>query len=472
MKKIIANKEYLTLLRDKRFKIMGGLITILLLVALLGGFVAYRSLKKERELAQNEARKTWLNQGEKNPHSAAHYGSFAFRPKSELSFFDFGVDSFTGTNVYLEAHRQNDPKFSAAQDSSSLIRFGEMTVAFVLQLLVPLLIIFLCFNAVSQEKEDNTLKLMLSQGASMSEIAWGKILGFSKALVWIIVPALIISFLLILISTEGSINADLFLRFLLTLVAYFVYFFLFISISVVVSARANSSRNSLLSLLGVWIMACVILPKATANIGATLFKAPSNFEFREAIKKDEENGIDGHNPSDKRFEALKKQILAQYKVDSVENLPVNFDAIAMQEGEKYSSMVYNSHFERLEHIYQKQNSVAAYSAILNPFMAVRNLSMSLAGSDYKSALAFQKQAEKYRFEMVEMLNTHMRDFSKTGDWEKKADAKIYEKIPDFRFDNPSVTEVLKQNWVALFALILWTLLAALLINKLKNLKLA
>eukprot|EP01031_Cornospumella_fuschlensis_P027335 gene27335-33020_t len=378
---------------------MGGLIAFLLLVALLGGFASYRSLKKERDLAQKEARETWLNQGEKNPHSAAHYGSFAFRPKSEMSFFDFGVDSFTGTNVYLEAHRQNDPKFSAAQDSSSLIRFGEMTVAFVLQMLVPLLIIFLCFNSISQEKEDNTLKLMLSQGVSMSQIAWGKIQG-------------------------------------------------------------------------IWVLACVILPKATTNIGASIFKAPSNFEFREAIHKDEENGIDGHNPSDKRFEALKKQVLTQYKVNSVEQLPVNFDAIAMQEGEKYSTMVYNKHFDRMENIYQNQNSVAAYSAILNPFMAVRNLSMGMAGSDYKTALAFQKYAEKYRYEMVETLNTHMRDFSKTGDWEKKADASIYAKIPDFDFKNPSTISVLSQNWVAILALLLWIILCIRMVSNLKNISLS
>lgn len=468
MKNIIANKEYLTLLRDKRFRLMGGLIGVLLLVALMGGFVSFRSLKNERAIAQNEARETWLNQGEKNPHSAAHYGSFAFRPKSELSFFDFGVDSFVGTNVYLEGHRQNDPKFSAAQDSSSLIRFGEMTVAFVLQLLVPLVIIFLCFNSISKEKEDNTLKLMLSQGVSMSQIAWGKILGYSKALTWILVPALVSSFLLVVIGTEGSFSLDTLTRFLLVLLGYGLYFFLFMSLSVIISAKAGSSRNALVSLLSIWIFTCIILPKATANIGASLFKAPSNFEFREAIKKDEENGIDGHNPSDKRFEALKQQVLAQYKVDSVEKLPVNFDAIAMQEGEKYTSMVYNSHFEKLEKIYQNQNSVSAYAALINPFIAVKNLSMSLAGSDYKTALSFQKQAESYRFEMVEILNNHMRDFSKTGDWEKKVDAKFFGEMPDFKFKNLSIREVLNQNLIAVISLLLWVGVSVRMVSKLNT----
>ncbi len=469
MKTIIANKEYTLLLRDKRFRVMGGLIVVLLFTALLGGFAAYQSLKKEREMAQSEARETWLDQGEKNPHSAAHYGSFAFRPKSELSFFDFGVDSYVGTNVYLEAHRQNDAKFSAAQDSSSLIRFGEMTVAFVLQLLVPLLIIFLCFDAVSKEKEDNTLKIMLSQGVRIPQVAWGKILGLSKALSWILLPALLVAFLLTVVGTEGSFSMGLLVRFLLVLLVYGIYFFLFVGSSVVVSAYSRSSRNSLLTLLGIWIAACIILPKASANIGASLFEAPSSFEFREAIQKDEEKGIDGHNPSDKRFEALKVQVLAQYNAKSVDDLPVNFDAIAMQEGEKYSSMVYNTHFDELETIYQNQNAVSAYSALFNPYMAVRNLSMGLAGSDYKTALRFQKQAESYRFRMVEMLNNHMRDFSKTGDWEKKAEQEVYARLPDFRFESTPIDQVIGQHWIALVALFLWVggLIGA--VNNLRNL---
>jgi ABC-2 type transport system permease protein len=472
MKNIIAKKEYTTLLRDKRFKLMGVFISVLLLLALIGGIVSFQSLKKEREAAQTEARETWVNQGAKNAHSAAHFGSFAFRPKSELGFFDFGVDSYVGNSVYLEAHRQNDAKFSAAQDSSSLIRFGEMTVSFVLQLLMPLLIIFLCFNAIVKEKEDNTLKLMLSQGVSLKQIAWGKILGYSKALAWIILPVLVLAFAFITLGTGGTFTVDVVLRFLLMTLLYCSYFFVFIAISVVVSAYAKTSRDSLLQLLGIWIVACIILPKATANIGASIFKAPSSFEFREAIKVDEENGIDGHNPSDARFEKIKEETLAKYKVETVEELPVNFYAITMQEGEKYSSMVYNEHFDRLEGIYKKQNAVSAYSAIINPFMAVRNVSMGLAGSDYKTALAFQKQAEQYRFQMVKLLNNNMRDNTKTGDWDTKAEESLYAELPDFEFNSPTISQVLTQNIIGLLAIAFWIIFLSIMVNKLKNLRIA
>ncbi|MFB0946383.1 MAG: DUF3526 domain-containing protein, partial [Spirosomataceae bacterium] len=103
---------------------------------------------------------------------------------------------------------------------------------------------------------------------------------------------------------------------------------------------------------------------------------------------------------------------------------------------------------------------------------VRNLSMGLAGSDYKTALAFQKQAEQYRFQMVEMLNNNMRDNTKTGDWDTKAKESLYAELPDFKFDNPTISQVLTQNIVGVLALAFWITLLSILVNRTKNLRIA
>ncbi|MEX6775102.1 ABC transporter permease subunit, partial [Pseudomonas aeruginosa] len=87
-------------------------------------------------------------------------------PLSPLAFVDFGVDSFTGNTIFLEGHRQNSANFSEARQSSLLLRFGQLTPAFVLQALAPLLLIFLAFTSVARERERGTLRLLLAQGVS------------------------------------------------------------------------------------------------------------------------------------------------------------------------------------------------------------------------------------------------------------------------------------------------------------------
>ncbi|AQG77881.1 DUF3526 domain-containing protein [Spirosoma montaniterrae] len=456
MKNIIAHKEFVVTLRDRRFWVAGGVVLLLLLVAVWTGFQNYRMLAEKRGQANRSARAAWLGQPEKNPHSAAHYGTFAFRPKSDLSFLDFGLDTYTGASVYLEGHRQNDAKFSQAEDATVLIRFGEMTVAFVLQLLIPLLIIFLCFSAFTQERDEHILKLVASQGVSVADLYWGKVLGLTRVTGLVLGPALLLAAGLLFAQTGFQTSIDTVLRLLLFGLIYALYFLLFITGSVYVSARSSSSRASLLTLLGVWIVACVLLPKAAANLGESLFSVPSKYAFQRLIHEDEEKGIDGHNPSDARAKELEKKVLAQYGVDSVAQLPVNFDGIVMQEGEKYTSMVYQKHFGALQQQFQKQNSLATVLGFVNPYLAVRNLSMGLSGSDYAHFLDFKDKAEQHRFALVEQLNNQMIRFSKTGDWEKKVSRDFWAKTPAFTYQLPSVGWALRQHGVSLVALLLFS----------------
>lgn len=467
MKNIIAKKEFTQTLRDKRFWVVAALVWGLLLTASVVGYINYQKIQAERNNASQSADDLWQNQGDKNPHSAAHYGSFAYRPKSPLSFVDFGTDSYTGMSVRLEAHKQNDAVFSAAQESSSLLRFGELTLAFVLQVLMPLLIIFLCFNTFTQEKEAKTLQILLSQGVSMRQIASGKIKGFSSIIAILVVPFLVVASILLVIALDSSFSWAWLVRIGLLMLSYLAYTLIFVLLAIGISAKATNSRASLLSLLVIWIFACVIIPKATVNIASNVYPVPTGFDFNKAIQEDEAKGIDGHNAEDVRAKVLEKQILAKYKVDSISQLPVNFDAIQMQEGEKYTSMVYQKHFKNLQETYNSQNKVSEVAGLLNPFLAIRQVSMVLSGSDYVTHANFQEQAETYRFKLVELLNNYMRDNSKTGDWHFTVNKNVWSKLPEFKYVEPSFIGLLSKNWLSFLSLGLWVIAGIWAVSKIK-----
>jgi ABC-2 type transport system permease protein len=367
----------------------------------------------------------------------------------------------------MEAHKQNDAVFSAAQESSSLIRFGELSTAFVLQVLMPLIIIFLCFGAFTQEKEDKTLQLLYSQGTSMQTLAWGKIWGYSGIVLCLVLPLLAVILALMLTQSEVAFSDAWLIRSGLLLLCYLAYLFGFVVVSVWVSAQAKTSRAALLSLLVLWVLACVIIPKTTVNLASNIYPVPSSFDFQQAIKEDEAKGIDGHNPEDERAEILKKQVVAQYKVDSLSQLPVNFDAIQMQEGEKYSSMVYQKHFTELQNTFNKQNKLSEIVGLVNPFLAIRQASMALSGSDYVSYADFQQQAEAYRFKLVETMNNYMRDNSKTGDWYFTVNKELWSKVPDFQYKEPSISKVLSNNSLALLALGIWVMVGVWGVSRIK-----
>ena len=76
----IARKELLDLLRDGRFRVLAGLVLVVSVVSLGAGWKAYTDLAAQHRTAQQATRDQWLNQPKKNPHSAAHYGVYAFKP--------------------------------------------------------------------------------------------------------------------------------------------------------------------------------------------------------------------------------------------------------------------------------------------------------------------------------------------------------------------------------------------------------
>lgn len=89
----IARKELTEMLRDGRFRASVAIVLLLLSTALALGVVNYREVRRAQREAQARDREAWLGQGPRNPHSAAHFGTYAFKPSSPLAFLDTGLNS-------------------------------------------------------------------------------------------------------------------------------------------------------------------------------------------------------------------------------------------------------------------------------------------------------------------------------------------------------------------------------------------
>jgi ABC-2 type transport system permease protein len=450
----IAQKEFVSTLRDRRFAVLSALVLALLLAATLVGRRSYQAGQQERAAAQHTVNEQFHHQPGRHPHRVVHYGTFAFRPRSGLSFLDAGLDSFTGTSVFLEGHQQNSVNFSAAQQSGALLRFGELTVAFVLQTLVPLLLIFLCFNAFTEERETGTLPLLLSQGVTLQQVAWGKIAGYSQVAALVVGPALVLAAALLVGQGSGASGADLWVRLGLFMAGYVVYFFLVIVGAVVVSARQRHARTALVTLLGCWMLSCVILPKITTNLGASLFPNITKAQLDAEVHEEAQRGINGHNPQDVHTAELKAGLLKKYGVATEAQLPVSVNGVVMTEGEAYSSRVYQQHFAELTRTYERQNALSTWAGLLNPYQAIRPLSMGLAGSDFAHDVHFQQAAEAYRYQLVQHLNG-LQTRMGYSDKERRLDAATWQAIPVFAYQAPPVGWALAQLLLPALALGLW-----------------
>ena len=186
----IARTELRVALRDGRVRWTRGVLLALLVATGAEGWRRSVEIRMERAWAQQLVREQWLGQRPKDPHAAAHFGTYVFQPISALAFLDPGVLDRVGLAGFLEAHRRNEFRYRPAADAPAIPWFGPLTPAAVLQQLVPLVLLLLTYAAVAAERESGMLGQLRSQGVPLGAIAVGKVLGLAGILGLVLLPPL------------------------------------------------------------------------------------------------------------------------------------------------------------------------------------------------------------------------------------------------------------------------------------------
>lgn len=459
-------KELKELYRDGRIRITGIIVLLLLGTAIWISGSQYKQSKLNYEIFTSSERDVWEDQGEKNPHSAAHYGTYAFKPEYPLGLLDKGIDKFTGTSIFIEAHKRNEAQYSPIADRTELARFGELTPDFILLYIMPLLIILMGYNSYTKEKEQGTIVLLKSQGIHKQKLLLGKWLS-------LFLPIAMITLLLFLIAgLFFSNNKDLenfsWISLAVLLLVYLGYYIVIINLTLLVSRLSQKSAIALVGMLGIWIMSCLLIPKIASNIADTKYPYPTRQQFTMAIQKDKEEGLDGHNPWSVAAKQLEKETLAKYEVDSLHQLPFNYDGYRMQKGEEHESEVYRKHYQKLRQQFAHQAATYRSLTFLSPFLPTRFLSMGIAHTDYYSHWDFEDKVEDYRLTKVKFLNEYFAENSTYGDWNYLADDHLWEKLPEFDYQYIPFREVMLQQQSSLFMLTSWVLVTFLLLFNFKN----
>ena len=432
--------------------ISGAFALVLVLTAMLGQYQSQTQADQYAD-ATKHLRGQWEKIDAMNPHSAAHYGTYLFKPGGMLNGLDDGINTVTGNVLRVEGHVQNEIVYSEASQIKTTSRFGKLRSSLLLQYIVPLLLIFLVFASISNEKVSGRLKLLMIQGAKPSQIVIGKVLS-----AWLYgLALLLLVFAAYFILNIGSITAATITRSLFFFAAYALYYFVICGLTVYLSARWQNATLALTSMLAVWILWTIFLPAMLISYSETAHPLPSRDEFKTAMKEDRAKGIDGHNPLDARNKELQEKVLAEYEVDSLSQLPINFDGLRMQADEDYGNIVWDKHFGNVRDILTRQKQLIQMAGLVNPFLALRNASMGFAGSDNLHHHDFLLQAEAYRRVLIKTLNDeHAFGGSKTGDWGWKADNAFFKSAPKFQYKSQNIGAIAGVYALDLGLLLLWS----------------
>jgi len=457
----IAREEWRCLLRDKVAIFGLTLLTLLTLIAALTAYEHQRHANAERAHYQQQANQEFEAQPDRHPHRMVHYGHFLFRPLNPLAAFDPGIDPYTGNTLYIEGHRQNSANFADVRQSSLLLRFGQLTPAFVLQVLAPLLLIFVGHASVARERESNTLRVLLAQGVHAGYLVTGKLLALAGFALLTGLPA---ALALLWLLASGQADA---LPVGLLLAGYAAWLGLWSLLVILISSWCARGRDALLALLAGWAILVILLPRVVPDIANAALTLPTRFENEINVERDYQALGDSHDPDDPSFNAFRERILKQYGVTRIEDLPVNFKGLVGMEGERQSSELFNRYAAVSFDQQEQQNRLLDGIAWLSPTLALRRLSMAATQTDFANFRRFLEQGEQYRYDLVQGLNQLQVDKISYAQDQGSANARVsntyWQTFPPFEYQSLTTTQTLRRVLPAGGILVLWLVLLMILV---------
>lgn len=457
--RVVAVKELREMARDRRLLWLCGFVLLLMAAALVFGAAENARIGREREAAAVADRALWTGQGAKDPHAAAHFGQYAFKPASPLALADPGVDAFAGSAVWLEAHKQNEAQFRMARDAGLGARLGALSLAFILQTIAPLVVILVGFASISGERESGTLKQLMSLGARPRDIVAGKALALIGATFALLAPAVIGAALAVALLTDATrlSLADQFARLGALAFFYAVYLAGFALLALGVSARAGNSRAALVTLLAFWLVNSFVAPRLMTDAARRFAPTPTAQEFRAAIAKDKARtfGHDEHHPA---FIAFRDETLKKYGVTRIEDLPVSFRGLALRKDDESGYAIFDRHYGALQAAFDRQDALRAAPGFLFPLLAMRPVSMAFAGVDNWAQYDFATAAEAHRRAIQNEVSDNLIHFHHDASY--VAGPELWRRIAAFAYKAPDIGFPLANGLRAVAALLGWLVVTA------------
>ncbi len=448
---LIVTREVREFYRDGRFLFGAGLVAVLFITAFLVGYEQRQNVFSEREVAQQLDYDDWINQPERHPHDAAHQGMHVFKPIPPLSFVDPGITNYVGSTQWLKAHRQTEVKFRPAQDATGLQRFGSLTPAWVIQVLGPLLIIVLGFNSFSGEREQGTLRQLISLGVPSWKLLRGKALALFLGAFLLIAPLLLFSVWAVSGDDLAGSRHDTLIRSGFLVLGYLVYLGIFIFVTLAVSALTATSRISLIVLLAFWIIGTTLAPRALVDVARMVYPIPNQAEFNtqlnQELQREYAEAWQEHFGTDKRWGS---------------DVPLSRWGEALRVDDYAGYDAIDRHFGALWDRYEDQRRLQEFFGLLFPMLSIRSYSMAMSATDFTHHRDFATSAEDHRRLIQDLISSNLTQHA-DGHGERHFDYKVgkefWSKVPRFEYAAPAAFFALQGSLNSL-----GVLLASLLIS--------
>jgi ABC-2 type transport system permease protein len=325
-------------------------------------------------------------------------GSLAFRyavmppaPTAVLASGDnlmrpayFGI-SLWSTKRHHWSNRRMFVKSDEIENPTNLAA-GHFDFAFVVVYLLPLLVLALSYNLISEEKEQGTLALVMAQPVAFSRVV---VVKTAWRFVILAVPAVVIAGGAVVLSRgfDGIVSR----HFAIFIGAILAYLSFWLGVATAINAVGKSSAWNATALIALWIVFVLIVPTALNLTAATWYPTPPRTELIHAMRQ-----------AWIETDQLEGQTAARFYEDHPELLPANVPA----DVRRYAATTFYSSqleidrridpiFRRFDDQVDRQQAAIDKLSFLSPAIAIHAVLTDVAGTGPSRFRHFRHQVEDF-----------------------------------------------------------------------------
>ena len=444
--------EIVKLLRDSRIAAVTITFAVVFLVSGIASAIEVRQNARVKAATAAEERQRWLNQGEKDPHSAAHYSVYAFKPSLPMQAVDPGIVPFVGETVWLEAHLQNDLLSRPQQDADGFERLGLVDPSSLLTRFGPLVMLLLAFAVAAHERQLGVLGLALATTSKRWLYLAAKVTSITAlGVLALVVPLVLAGASSVLINDAHS--SDAVIRLAGWAVAASAYVGIVAMLAVSLSLLATSVQTAFAGLLALWVaIVLAALPAATA-LAAWSRPLPSYQQVKIAVAKD----AAAYWTPEEGAEYIER-LLQQYGAASEGELAsrnVNSRGALLDLMERRAHVVFDREIGGFYDRVEAQDRAYVWLGWLSPAVAFDVVSAALAGTDFAHHRHFIEAAEQYRRGLVNRMNEDLIPHPAIDGNEHTNNLGLWSEIPPFTYTPIPASRAIRSTWPAALALASW-----------------
>ncbi|MCE5251679.1 ABC transporter permease subunit [bacterium] len=275
----VALKEFYTNLISARFTIGFLLCLFLIPFTMVVSINDYESQVRAYELEKKQADEN----NKIRVYSALR--PEIVRPPEPLSIFSRGISYKVGNKVTTRLGEKTllAEGRSSVRENPLLNSFFSLDFSTVITIIMSLLALLFTYDACSREREEGTLKLVLSNPVNRWKILLGKVIGILITMMPVILFCYGLSAVIILFHPHLEFSAHEWGRIVFMFGLSIVFFTFFAALGLLVSARTHSSVTSIIICLFIWVAAVFVVPNASVYVAKSFIATESQENLRYAL---------------------------------------------------------------------------------------------------------------------------------------------------------------------------------------------